>query len=162
MTEKPNPQDARKAAVQAFRDREAAAARAKEDQKAAEQEKAKVLAQNRQQWSTASDTIHRGVMASSEAFAREGSEYTIPSRPHTGVATAVTYDIQQSGSLNIVATITFAMDTDGMVRPSTIARGCDDFPPPTDVAFVTAEWATEATDIVMIAVLRGQQMRVPD
>jgi hypothetical protein len=125
MTEKPNPQDARKAAVQAFRDREAAAARAKEDQNAAEQDKAKVLAQNRQQWSTtAFDTIHRGVMASSEAFAREGSEYIIPPRPNVSADPAATYEIRPSGSLGVVATIAFAMGTDGMVRPSTTARGC--------------------------------------
>jgi hypothetical protein len=69
----------------------------------------KVLAQNRLQWSTAFDIIHRGVMASGDAFARKGSDYVIPPRPNVGKDTAVSYEIRPSGSLDVVATVTFAL-----------------------------------------------------
>jgi hypothetical protein len=63
-----------------------------------------------------------------------------------------------------VATLTFDMDAneDGTVRPSTTARGCDPFPASVRLADVTSEWAEQVTDIVMIAVLRGQQIPIPD
>jgi hypothetical protein len=160
MTEKPNPDDARKAAVLASKERLAAEARAKAELEAAERDTTKVLEQNRERWpSMVYDVVHRGVMASAEGFARQGSDYVIPPRPNPGKGTAVTYEIRPSGSLNAVATLTFDMDanTDGTVRPSTSAGGCEPFPAPVRLADVTSEWAEQVTDVVMIAVLRGQR-----
>jgi Flp pilus assembly protein TadG len=161
MTDKAD--EGRRAAVRRSQQREADEAQAKADQEAAQQAKAKVLEHNKHQWtSVAFDTIHRGVMASSEAFAREGSAYMIRSKPEVRADNAVTYYIQPSGSLSPVATLAFSMDANGMVRPTTSPRGCGAFPASVRVADVTAAWATEVADIVMIAVLDGQRIPIPD
>src|SRR6267378_4287324 len=52
-------QEARQAAVRRSQQREADQAQAKADQEAARRAMAKVLEQNRQQWATAYQTIHR-------------------------------------------------------------------------------------------------------
>jgi hypothetical protein len=54
------------------------------------------------------------------------------------------------------------MDDGGWVRSNTSARGCDPFPDHVLVDDVTEDWATSVADTVMIAVLRGQRMRIED
>jgi hypothetical protein len=69
------PDEARRAAVLASKERQAREAQAKAERQAAERGKTKVLEQNRQRWpSVAYDVIHRGVMASGDGFARQGSD----------------------------------------------------------------------------------------
>ena len=160
MTDKAD--DARRAAVRGFQERQAAEARAKASEEAARKDKAKAVEQNKQQWATAFQTIHTGVMASSNGFAREGSVYLIRPRPEVRADNSVEYYIQPSGSLTPVATLTFAMDTNGTVRPTTSARGCGAFPASVRVSDVTADWATQVADVVMIAILDDQRMPIPD
>jgi hypothetical protein len=86
----------------------------------------------------------------------------IPPRPNVGKDTAVSYEIRPSGSLEVVATATFAMGANGTVHPDTSARGCDPFPAPVQVADVEEAWARKVTDIFMFAVLGGQRIPIPD
>src|ERR1700745_4279438 len=118
MTEKPNSQDARKAAVQGFRDREAAKAMAEADREFAGGESARMYEQLKQHWQTPFQAIHLGVMVSGEAFAREGSEYLIKPQPHVSRENAVEYIIHRSGGVGAVATLTFSMNGNGTVHPS--------------------------------------------
>jgi hypothetical protein len=156
MTDKAD--EARRAAVLASKERKAAEALAKQEREAAKQAKAKVLEQNRQQWpSVVYDVIHRGVMASSDGFARHGSDYVILPRPKPGRDNDAIYQIHPSGNpTKIVATLTFAMDADadGTVRMRTSVGGCV-LPASVRLADVTSEWAERATDAVLDAVLRN-------
>src|SRR6202162_1119956 len=87
----------RKAAVQAFEQREAEAARAKADRDAAQKDRAAALAQENAKWKAQTQVIHLGVVASSNGFSLQGSKYLIPPRPRVG-ANFVTYDSQESGA----------------------------------------------------------------
>src|SRR5258708_4353001 len=113
----------RKAAVQAFEQREAEAARAKADRDAAQKNMAAALAQENAKWKAQTQVIHLGVMASSNGFSRQGSKFLIAPRPREG-ANFVTYDIQESGALtNVAASVTFYI-REGWVRPNTDAYWC--------------------------------------
>src|SRR6267154_1168429 len=74
----------RKAAVQAFEQREAEAARAKADRDAAQKNRAAALAQENAKWKAQTQVIHLGVMASSNGFSRQGSKFLIAPRPREG------------------------------------------------------------------------------
>jgi hypothetical protein len=146
--------DRRKAAVRAFEEREAEAARAKADQDAAQKNRAAALAQENAKWEAHTQVIHLGVMASSNGFSQQGSKYVyvLPPRPRVG-AKFVTYDIQESGApTNVAASVTFYM-REGWVRPNTDAYGCT--LPAVPLNNVSEAWATSVADEVMFAVLRG-------
>jgi len=139
----------RKAAVQAFEQREAEAARAKADRDAAEKNRAAALAQENAKWKAQTQVIHLGVMASSNGFSRQGSRFLIALREG---ANFVTYDIQESGApTNVAASVTFYM-REGWVRPNTDAYGCT--LPAVPLDDVSEAWATSVADEVMFAVLR--------
>ena len=139
----------RKAAVQAFEQREAEAARAKADRDAAQKNRAAALAQENAKWKAQTQVIHLGVMASSNGFTRQGSRFLIA--PREG-ANFVTYDIQESGApTNVAASVTFYM-REGWVRPNTDAFGCT--LPAVPLDNVSEAWATSVADEVMFAVLR--------
>ena len=141
----------RKAAVQAFEQREAEAARAKADRDAAQKNRAAALAQENAKWKAQTQVIHLGVMASSNGFSRQGSKFLIAPRPREG-ASFVTYDIQESGApTNVAASVTFYM-REGWVRPNTDAYGCT--LPAVPLDNVSEAWATSVADEVMFAVLR--------
>ena len=74
----------RKAAVQAFEQREAEAARAKADRDAAQKNRAAALAQENAKWKAQTQVIRLGVMASSNGFSRQGSKFLIAPRPREG------------------------------------------------------------------------------
>ena len=139
----------RKAAVQAFEQREAEAARAKADRDAAQKNRAAALAQENAKWKAQTQVIHLGVMASSNAFSRQGSKFLIAPRPG---ANFVTYDIQEGGApTNVAASVTFYM-REGRVLPNTDAFGCT--LPAVPLDNVSEAWATSVADEVMFAVLR--------
>ena len=139
----------RKAAVQAFEQREAEAARAKADRDAAEKNRAAALAQENAKWKAQTQVIHLGVMASSNGFSRQGSRFLIALREGGNF---VTYDIQESGApTNVAASVTFYM-REGWVRPNTDAYGCS--LPAVPLDNVSEAWATSVADEVMFAVLR--------
>ena len=139
----------RKAAVQAFEQREAEAARAKADRDAAEKNRAAALAQENAKWKAQTQVIHLGVMASSNGFSRQGSRFLIALREGGNF---VTYDIQESGApTNVAASVTFYM-REGWVRPNTDAYGCT--LPAVPLDNVSEAWATSVADEVMFAVLR--------
>jgi hypothetical protein len=139
----------RKAAVQAFEQREAEAARAKADRDAAQKSRAAALAQENAKWKAQTQVIHLGVMASSNGFLRQGSRFLIALREGTNF---VTYDIQESGApTNVAASVTFYM-REGWVRPNTDAYGCT--LPAVPLDNVSEAWAASVADEVMFAVLR--------
>jgi hypothetical protein len=162
MTDKQKADDARKAAIRGFQDREASEQRVKVDQQAIQQANARRHEQHMLSWATsAHQSIHHGVTAANDAFLGDGSPYVLSSAPDTSIS-AVSYEVRRSGSLRVEATLTFALDAEGFVRPDTSARGCEDFPDPMAVGEVTAAWAEDVAEVVLIAVLGGQQMRIPD
>src|SRR4051812_26288738 len=141
----------RKAAVQAFEQREAEAARAKADRDAAQKNMAAALAQENAKWKAQTQVIYLGVMASSNGFSRQGSKFLIAPRPREG-ANFVSYEIQESGApTNVAASVTFYM-REGWVLPNTDAFGCTIPAVPLDN--VSEAWATSVADEVMFAVLR--------
>src|SRR5260370_37659018 len=87
----------RKAAVQAFEQGEAGAARAKADRDADQKNRAAALAQENAKWKAQSQVIRLAVMASSNGFTRQGSKFLIAPRPGEG-ASFVTSAIQESGA----------------------------------------------------------------
>jgi hypothetical protein len=162
MTEKKKTDDARKTAIRGFQDREASAQRSKADKQAIQQANARRQDQHLLSWAnSAYQTIYHGVMAANDASLRDGSPYVLSSAPDTSIS-AVSYEVRRSGSLKVEATLTFALDADGFVRPDTSARGCEEFPEPMAVGEVTAGWAEDVAQLVLIAVLGGQRMRIPD
>jgi hypothetical protein len=156
--------EARRAAVLASKERQADEARIRAQREADQQSKVRLQDQYKLQWATMGfQMVHHGVMTSGEGFAREGSEYVIEPRPNVRqIDNSVTYEIRGSGSPKAEATVTFQMDDGGWVRADTSARGCEPLPDPVLVHDITVAWATSAADVVMIAVLAGQRMRIAD
>src|SRR3979409_2068351 len=133
----------RKAAVQAFEQREAEAAGAKADRDAAQKNRASALAQENAKWKAQTQVIRRGVMASSNGFSRQGSKFLIAPRPREG-ASFVTYDIQESGApTNVAASVTFERSQRGG-PPNTEAGGGT--PPAVPLDNVSEAWATSVAD----------------
>src|ERR1700730_3954169 len=157
MTDKQKADEARKAAIRGFQDREASEQRAKADRQAIQEANARRQNQHLLSWATSAyQTVNHGVMAANDAYAQDGSPYVLSSTPDTSTS-AVSHEVRRSGSLKVEATLTFAMDAEGFVRPDTSARGCEEFPEPMAVAEVTAEWAKEVAEVVLKAVLGGQR-----
>jgi hypothetical protein len=157
MNDKANPRDA---AISAFRQREAEAARTSSQQTRAQQERARQQETNLTAWSTrAFGAISMGVMHVSDDFARRGSPFIIRQRPdgRPGIAG---FEVHRSGSLHREAALAFGLDTDGVVRAETDARGAD-LLEGIAVDGVTPEWAEKIAEQVMLAVLGGQRTPIP-
>jgi hypothetical protein len=153
MRDNTNPRDA---AIVAFQRRQANAVQTSSERTRAEQEEACRQEANFTAWSTcAFGEISAGVMRLGDDFARRGSPFVISLRPSGRPGTA-TYVVHISGSPHCEATLTFALHADGLVRSETDARGISQ-PEGVAVESVTSEWAEQAAEQVMFAVLGGQQ-----
>ncbi len=156
MNDKANPRDA---AISAFRQREADAARISSEQAQAEQAESRQYAANLTAWSTgALGAISMGVMQVSNDFARRGSPFLIRQKPESRLGIA-TFEIHRSGSLHRDMALTFSLDGDGVVRAGTDARGAD-LPDSVAVDEVTPEWAEKVAEQVMFAVLASGQAAI--
>jgi hypothetical protein len=158
MSDKTNQRDA---AISGFRQREAEAARDLSDRTRNEQERARQQTANLTAWATlAFPAISTGVTQANDDFARRGSPFLVRQTPD-GRPGFATYEIHQSGNLRREAALVFELHSDGIVRAGTDARGAD-FPAGVAVNSVTHQWAEQAAEKVIIAVLGGQRMPVPD
>jgi hypothetical protein len=158
MTEKVNRRDA---AISAYVQREADAARAASDRARAEQEQAHQQQTNLSTWQNrALVAIATGVIQTSDDFARRGSPFIIRRRPDCPLGTAA-FEVHRSGSLHQEAELLFALQPGGSVRAETNATGAD-LPVGIAVDAVTPEWAEQAAEQVLFAVLGGQRIPIPE
>jgi len=158
MSDKANSCDA---AISAFRQREAEAGRISSEQARAEQEQSRRYEASLTAWSTrAFNAISMGVTQVSNDFAHRGSPFIIRKRPDGRPAIAG-FEVHRSGSLDREAALTFVLNPDGLVRAETDARGAK-LPDGIAVGAVTPQWAEQAAEQVMFAVLGGQRLTVPN
>jgi hypothetical protein len=158
MSNDANPRDA---AISAFRQREAEAGRVSSEQARAEQEQSRRHEASLTAWSTqAFNAISLGVMQVGNDFAQRGSPFIIRQRPESRPGIAG-FEVHRSGSLDQEAALTFILHPDGLVRAETDARGAK-LLDGIAVDAVTPQWAEQAAEQVMFAVLDGQRMPIPD
>jgi hypothetical protein len=158
MSDKTNPRDL---AINAFRQREAEAARISSEKMLTQQERARRQTASLTAWSTlAFGAISMGVTQTSNDFAQRGSPFLIRQTPD-GRPGFASFEIHRSGNLRREAALVFELHTDGIVRAGTDARGAD-LPAGIAVDGVTPQWAEQVTEKVMLAVLDVQRLPVPD
>jgi hypothetical protein len=151
MNDHPNRRDE---AIKARREREAqrtqaAAAKMQHDARHFQQQQQFLTA-----WATfAANTISLGVLGCGGDFARRGSEFIIAAEPpdHPGV---LEFHVRRRGARGSIAELSFALQEDGTVCATTTARGAH-LPEAVAVDAVTAKWADDTAERVMLSVLNA-------
>lgn len=151
MTEK---QDRLRAAIEADHARQAEARRQAEEEARSQREAAMAQKQREGYWGvTASAMILNGVVAASNAAARDNSRLLFRPMPPTRRYSAH-FELHPSGSLDVVAWLDFALNDAGQVTARTSVQGVR-LPDPIPLDAITQRWAEEiATDVLVGALQR--------
>src|SRR5215211_6625343 len=100
------------------------------------------------------------VIQISNDFAQSGSPFIIRQRPDGRSGTAC-FEIHRSGNVQREAALEFVLQSDGLVCAGTDAQGAN-LPDAIAVDEVTPQWAEQAAEQAMFAVLGGRRMPIPD
>ncbi len=109
-------------------------------------------------WS-AVGAISNAVGRVSDDFARRGAGFVFVKKPSIEPS-VVNFEIRRNGSIKPDAWLNFALFKDGIVAASTSAPGVR-LPGSLPVTEVTQEWAEQAAEQVLFAVLGDRRMPVP-
>jgi hypothetical protein len=151
--------NSREAAISAFWQREAEAARASSGHIHAQLRSAQRQEMNLIAWSTsACGAISMGVTQASNDFAQRGSPFVIRQSPDR--RRMASFEVRRCGSPYREATLSFVLDPYGIVRAETDAPAAD-LPDGVAVGAVTPQWAEQAAEQVMFAVLGRKRSRSP-
>jgi hypothetical protein len=104
-------------------------------------------------------TINQSIRSVSEDFARRGSPLLISSTPAQNTGSAV-YDVRRSGNLRSLAKLRFELKED-QVLATTTAKGAV-FPCSVPLNGVNNDWVELVAEEVLIAMLDGNRVQIPD
>ena len=150
----------RDAAIKRFQEREAQSCKqaAEDEEKRRSQERR--TNEKLETWASAAfPTINQSIRSVSEDFARRGSPLLISSTPAQNTGSAV-YDVRRSGNLRSLAKLRFELKEDQVVATTT-AKGTV-FPSSVPLNGINSDWVELVAEEVLIAMLDGNRMQIPD
>jgi hypothetical protein len=150
----------RDAAIKRFQEREAQSRKQAADEEEKRREQERWINEILETWTSAAfPTINQSIRSVSEDFARRGSPLLISSTPAQSTGSAV-YDVRRSGNLRSLAKLRFELK-EGQVVATTTANGVV-FPSSVPLNEVNSAWAELVAEEVLIAMLDGNRMQIPD